>query len=180
MKTRLAATISIIAGLLMIAAIACGSSPASPAPAQTPRESSPMPVYDYGSLIADLASAGATVEELDPSVSPVGFDGRLYGTAVLSVGKGPRVAVNGGTVQVYEFPDEHAADTEAGYVSPDGHNITVPLGGDTSMSTHTDWVAPPHYYKKGSVIVRYLGDSMAVLEVLDAVLGLQFAGSEEG
>ena len=44
------------------------------------------------------------------------------------------------------------------------------------MSTHSDWPAPPHYYKKGRVIVRYLGDSMAVLEVLEAVLGLQFAG----
>ena len=126
-------------------------------------------MYDYRSLIADLASAGATVEELDPSVSPVGF----------SVGKGPRVAVNGETIQVYEFPDEHAADTEAGYVSPDGYNVTVPLGGDRNVSTHSDWLAPPHYYKKGRVIVRYVGDSMAVLEALEAVLGPQFAGSQE-
>ena len=37
MKTSLAATISIIAGLLMIAAIACGSSPASPAQAELDR-----------------------------------------------------------------------------------------------------------------------------------------------
>ena len=36
MKTRMTAAISIIAGLLMIAAIACGGSPASPAPTQTP------------------------------------------------------------------------------------------------------------------------------------------------
>ena len=143
--------------------------PLDSAPTESNAQSSPMPVYDYRSLIADLASAGATVEELDPSVSPVGF----------SVGKGPRVAVNGGTIQVYEFPDEHAADTEAGYVSPDGYTVTVPLGGDRNVSTHSDWLAPPHYYKKGRVIVRYVGDSMAVLEALEAVLGPQFAGSQE-
>ena len=122
--------------------------------------------YDYKSLIDDLASAGATVEEVaGPPESPIGF----------SVG-GPKVVVNGGMIQVHEFPDDRAADAEAGYVSPDGYNITVPLGGDRSMSTHSDWLAPPHYYKMGRVIVRYVGDSMAVLEVLDAVLGPQFAG----
>ena len=122
--------------------------------------------YDNKSLIDDLARAGATVEELGgPSESPIGF----------SVG-GPRVAVNGGLIQVYQFPDGRAADTEAGYVSPDGYNITVPLGGDRSMSTHSGWLAPPHYYKKGRVILRYVGDNMVVLEVLEAVLGPQFAG----
>ena len=122
--------------------------------------------YDYKSLRDDLARAGATVEELGgPPESPIGF----------SVG-GPRVAVNGGLIQVYEFPDGRAANTEAEYVSPDGYNITVPLGGDRSMSTHSDWLAPPHYYKKGRVILRYVGDSMVVLEVLEAVLGPQFAG----
>ena len=122
--------------------------------------------YGYENLLDDLDGAGASVEEFtDPPESPIGF----------SVG-GPRVAVNGGLIQVYEFPDGRAADTEAGYVSPDGYNITVPLGGDRSMSTHSDWLAPPHYYKKGRVIVRYVGDSAAVLEVLEAVLGPQFAG----
>ncbi len=132
---------------------------ASPTPAATL-------VYDYKSLIVDLGSAGATVEELArPPESSVGF----------SVG-GPRVGVNGGMIQVHEFPDTRAADTEAGYVSPDGYTITVPLGGGRTRSTHSDWVAPPHYYKKGRVIVRYVGDSMAVLKVLEAVLGPQFAG----
>ncbi len=36
MKTRLATTITILAGLLMVAAIACSNTPASPAPTQTP------------------------------------------------------------------------------------------------------------------------------------------------
>ena len=62
-----------------------------------------MLVYDYTSLINDLGNAGATVDELTGSVSPIGF----------SVG-GRSVGVNGGTIQVYEFPHGLAADTEAG------------------------------------------------------------------
>ena len=125
-----------------------------------------MPVYDYTSLINDLGNAGATVDELTGSVSPIGF----------SVG-GRSVGVNGGTIQVYEFPHGLAADTEAGYVSPDGYNITVPLGGDRSMSVHSDWFAPPHYYKKYTLIVLYVGENASLLEVLRSVLGPEFAGS---
>ena len=97
--------------------------------------STDTPIYGYKSLFDDLAGAGANVEELDgPPEPPIGF----------SVG-GPRVAVDGEVIVVHEFPDDRAADTEAGYVSPDDYNITVPLGGDRSMSTHSDWPAPPHY-----------------------------------
>ena len=125
-----------------------------------------MLVYDYTSLLNDLGNAGATVDELTGSVSPIGF----------SVG-GRSVGVNGGTIQVYEFPHGLAADTEAGYVSPDGYNITVPLGGDRSMSVHSDWFAPPHYYKKYTLIVLYVGENASLLEVLRSVLGPEFAGS---
>ncbi len=150
--------VSLLAALVTTG-LACGNGEAAP-------NAAPTIVYDYKSLIVDLGSAAATLEEFaGPPESSIGF----------SVG-GPRVAVNGGMIQVYEFPDTHAADTEAEYVSPDGYNITVPLGGGRTRSTHSDWVAPPHYYKKGRVIVRYVGDSMAVQEVLEAVLGPQFAG----
>tara|TARA_B100000315_G_scaffold249044_1_gene279694 strand:- start:852 stop:1610 length:759 start_codon:yes stop_codon:yes gene_type:complete len=72
--------------------------------------------YNYKRLIDDLGNTGSTVDELSGSATPVGFSvvGRM-------------VAVNVGMIQVYEFPDGLAADTEAGYVSPDGYNITAPL-----------------------------------------------------
>lgn len=46
MATRLATMISVTAGLLMIAAIACDSAPASPAPTQTPPGSTGLPTPD--------------------------------------------------------------------------------------------------------------------------------------
>ena len=171
----------LVVAMFSVSAVACGGdsdlelapTPPRTSPPPLPLTPSPTPknppalVYDYKSLINGLGKTGSTVDELSSSVSRVGF----------SVG-GHTVAVNGAAIQVYEFPDGLAADTEAGYVSPDGYNITVPLGGDRSMSVHSDWLAPPHYYKKGRVIVLYAGDDAALVEVLRSVLGPEFAGSK--
>jgi hypothetical protein len=39
-----------------------------------------------------------------------------------------------------------------------------------------DWVAPPHFFLKGRVLVLYVGSDPAVLAALRAVLGAQVAG----
>jgi hypothetical protein len=38
------------------------------------------------------------------------------------------------------------------------------------------WVDTPHFYKAGRIIVLYLGSDQAVLDVLNQILGQQFAG----
>ena len=121
---------------------------------------SPKSVYDYKSLVDDLGSAEAEFDELTS----------------FSVGA-RSVAFDGGMVQVYEFPDEGAANSEARYVSPDGYNITVPSDGGRSKTVHSDWLAPPHYYKKGRVIVLYVGDDPLLIELLEGMLGPEFAGA---
>ena len=146
----------------------------------------PSPVYDYKSLIDDLRSTGASVEEhSSPTVDhPYKHDPTL--SRVVLLGSGRRVSVNGKTIQVYEYPDVLAADTEAGFVSPDGYNISVPLGDGHYGTSHTEWIGQPHYYKKGRVIVLYVGpafggfltgDDPPLVEVLQRVLGPEFAGS---
>lgn len=44
------------------------------------------------------------------------------------------------------------------------------------MSRQLSWVAPPHLFKKGRIIVLYVGEHEAVPRVLEQVLGQQFAG----
>ena len=139
--------------LVLVLLAACGGETSAPT-------ATPTSVYDYKSLINDLGSAGADLDEL--TSFSVGARG---------------VAFDGGTVQVYEFPDERAADSEARYVSPDGYNITVPLDGDRSKTVHSDWLALPHYYKKGRVIVLYVGDDPSLVELLQGMLGPEFAGA---
>ncbi len=117
------------------------------------------PVTDYVSLIDNLRQAGATVEPAGEVIQPF-----------FSV-TGNIIVVNGNDVQVFEYADTAAAEAEAALVSPDGFSV-----GTTMIS----WVATPHFYKTDRLIMLYVGDSTGVINVLEDVLGLQFAGRFSG
>lgn len=122
---------------------------------QTPTTSHGGPVRDYVSLIDQLRAHDATV-------TPTGEISQPF----FSV-KGQAITVNGEQVQVYEYPTADAANAESARISPDGGTVG---------NTHIDWVASPHFYKAGKVIVLYVGSSDAALQPLTTVLGPQFAG----
>jgi len=112
------------------------------------------PVVDYVSLIDNLR-ANATVnpeDEIEQPFFPVtGFS----------------IQVNGASVQVFEYNTAEDAEADASLVSPDGSSI------GTSMPF---WVDDPHFYYKEKIIVLYVGDDPAIEELLESVLGSQFAG----
>ena len=81
--------------------------------------------------------------------------------------KGRAISVNGENVQVFVYASQGTAEAEAKRVSPDGASV------GTSMMS---WMAPPHFYRKGNLIVLYVGRDEAVLRALTTVLGPQFAG----
>jgi len=110
-------------------------------------------VTDYVSLVDALRAAGATVEPKTELEQPF-----------FSV-KGQMITVNGNNVQVYEYQD--AAAAEAQLISPDGSTV-----GTTKIT----FVALPHYYKAGKLIVLYVGQDRDLLGLLKDVLGSQFAG----
>lgn len=132
--------------LLFLVLVACN---------QPPTTSHGGPVQDYVSLIDHLRAAGTTV-------TPTGEVSQPF----FSV-KGQTIAVNGEQVQVYEYADGSAMNAEAARISADGGTI-----GNSSV----DWIAPPHFYKAGKIIVLYVGNNTAVINLLIAVLGHQFAG----
>jgi hypothetical protein len=70
-------------------------------------------------------------------------------------------------VQVFEFASASDVDTAAGTVAADGSSI------GTGMMA---WISTPHFYKSGKLIVLYIGDESATIDVLIDVLGSQFAG----
>lgn len=77
------------------------------------------------------------------------------------------IKVSGEDVQVFQYSHAAAVDAQAALVSPDGSAVG---------SSKLHWVGPPHFYKKGKLLVLYVGDNDKVLKVLEAVLGQQFAG----
>jgi len=77
------------------------------------------------------------------------------------------VNFNEENVQVFEYESAEAMESDAALVNPDGGSI------GTTMAT---WVATPHFYKKGQVIVLYIGDNTELLKMFESILGPQFAG----
>lgn len=112
-------------------------------------------INDVDSLIGALHGAGATVELADDVDQP------------FFMVKGQIVQVNGADVQVFEYGDEASAQADADTIDPEGSAI------GTSMVT---WIAPPHFYKSGALIVLYVGTDGEIMSLLESVLGDQFAG----
>ena len=134
--------------LLLVALVftTCGSKP---------KLSHGGPVLDYVSLLDSLRAGGASVEPAGEIEQPFfSVTGRV-------------IKVNGGDVDVFEYDDSDDADAEAKKVSPDGRWVG---------KIHVNWVATPHFYKRGKLLVIYVGDTSNVLEVLETAVGPQFAG----
>jgi hypothetical protein len=110
---------------------------------------------DYRSLVDALQAEGATVE-------PGGAVAQPFFAVEPQV-----ITVNGAQVQVYEFTDTASAEAAAARVSADGSTVG---------STMITWIAPPHFYRSGRLVVLYVGDNEVVLSLLQSVLGEQFAG----
>ena len=72
-----------------------------------------------------------------------------------------------GDLQIYEFASSSDAETAMHQVDARGAAV-----GTSNIS----WMAPPHFYRRGSIIAIYLGTDAATLRRLQTVLGPQFAG----
>lgn len=80
---------------------------------------------------------------------------------------GRMIKVHGEDVQVFQYANTAAADAEAAPISRDGSGVGT-------RKIH--WIGSPHFFKKGKLLVLYVGDNDKVLGSLGAVLGQQFAG----
>ena len=122
---------------------------------------------EYASLMQELREAGATVEFVSDIKRPQPI---FHAT-------GKSITINGEPAQVYEFQDEATAQAEAQKVRADGATIgPKPTEGKPGMIVSINWIAPPHWYHSGKVIVVYLGENQAIMELLEGLLGTQFAG----
>lgn len=80
---------------------------------------------------------------------------------------GDFVDFNDEGVQVFEYESAETMESDAVLVDADGGSI------GTSMVT---WMATPHFFKKGRILVLYVGDNADTMNLLESVLGPQFAG----
>jgi hypothetical protein len=121
---------------------------------------------DAASAVRALRMAGATVGERE---SGGGFS-FLHGAP-------HPLLVNGQEVTVFEYAAPALADLDAASVSPDGSTFHTGVGpfGSTVI---VDYIAPPHFYKSGRVIVLYVGQDAGILRLLRQIFGPPFAGAD--
>ena len=141
----------LLIGLLLTA---CGTGPA---------QSHGGPVQDQVSLIDTLRGKNLTVDISGTVSQP--FLHPQSGTIVRLSGGSLTTAAD---LQLFEYSTASAASADAGRINSDGTG---------TATTKISWVAPPHLFMKGRVMVIYVGSDPAVLRVLRDLLGPQFAGS---
>lgn len=120
------------------------------------------PVQDQVSLIDALRGKNVIVDISGTVSQP--FLSPQSGTTVRLSG-GPLTTA--ADVQLFEYSSASAASADASRISPDGSG---------TANTRISWVAPPHFFLKGRVMVLYVGSDPAVLSLLQSLLGPQFAG----
>ena len=110
---------------------------------------------DYTRLIDRLRAAGV-------SALPAGEVEQSF----ISV-QGRMIKIGDEDVQVFQYARANAAAEQAALVSPDGSAV------GTSV---IHWIESPHFFRKGLLLVIYVGDDETVIKALEGVLGRQFAG----
>ncbi len=143
-------------------AVLCALSPLAgcdlaPRPSSAPTPTAPAshggPVVDQPSLLDELRRQGLNVMPESNIEQPF-----------LSV-EGDTIKVENETIQVFEYPDEGAANADASKISPNG----------TISGMSITWTGKPHFYRSARIIVIYVGNDPKVLGALDAAMGKPFA-----
>jgi hypothetical protein len=70
-------------------------------------------------------------------------------------------------VQVYIYPDEESLAADVDGLAEDASSID---------GMALSWPAAPHFWQRGPLLVLAVTDDAALVELIDAVLGPQFAG----
>ena len=114
------------------------------------------PARNHVSLVDALRAQGLRVE-------PAGSVSQPFFPV-----SGQILKVNDQDIQVFEFEDPAAAQSQATKISPDGMSV-----GDTVLQ----WINPPHFFLSGKILVLYLGKDAELLKILETALGEPIAGA---
>jgi len=120
---------------------------------QRSRDSSTM---DRAGLVAALRAKHVSVEADGDVEQPF-----------LSIA-GRMIKIYGEDVQVFQYADAATMEAQAARISSDGSTIGT---------TKPFWIGTPHFFKRGKLLILYVGDEERVVKALEAVMGRQFAGN---
>jgi len=180
---------------ILLALTACGPSPLTPSASETTgpalattatRLASPLPrtastacpsrgtaapaaPVEQSAFAAQLRGKGFTVERLAEASQRFLC---IYGAQLRLSGSGLTPPAE---LQAYLYDDPALAAANAKRVQPDTSVRWTESDGSEMMAQFV-WVAPPHFFQAGRVLVLYTGTDQTVLATLAELLGPQFAG----
>lgn len=143
---------------------------ATPAPESTATPEAGTPVSGSGGFVVDASDLVDALEACGVSIETVGNVEQPF----LRPESGTVLRISGGTlaqpadVQIFEYRDAASVAADAAQVGPDGNPTTMQIL----------WIAPPHFFKAERLIILYLGEDPAVVDLLTALLGPSFAGEQ--
>lgn len=74
---------------------------------------------------------------------------------------------------VYLYENNKSMESDSKNLSNDGSKYE-----NSKTSVVVDWSNTPHFYKKGNIIVQYIGEDEKIISDLQSILGEQFAGHD--
>lgn len=139
--------------------------------------------YIFLLLVMLIAISACSATANDQTVTSV-IDGlKAQGFAVdidkvdKSILKGDRtwLTLNGeGNISIYLYRNNAQMEKDAANLDAGG---TTYKDGLNEMKI--SWVSLPHFYKKDNIIVNYVGEDKTIIDVLETIVGPQFAGYSE-
>ncbi len=88
----------------------------------------------------------------------------------LSVPRKP-VFIGDEIISIYEYASNEVMEEDSKCIDKGGCSISVP-----GKSAKISWVSYPHFFKKNTLIIQYIGEDEQILEFLNTNYGAEFAG----
>ncbi|MEW5989003.1 MAG: hypothetical protein AB1791_20450 [Chloroflexota bacterium] len=115
------------------------------------------PVTSHGNAIGSYVDLVDALRKAEATVEPAGSLDQAFFTV-----QGLLVQVNGVEVQVYEYTSEEARLSDSSQIQADGTIV-----GHSAIR----WVAPPHFWAEGRLIVLYVGEDQATIDLFVSLMG---------
>ncbi|WPC40149.1 hypothetical protein [Clostridium sp. JS66] len=82
-----------------------------------------------------------------------------------------RMIIGSEVIEIYLYNSNKEAEDDAKRIHSDGCGYR-----GSTRSVDVDWISYPHFYKKGNIIVQYVGENEKIISDLKDIFGEQFAG----
>lgn len=153
--------------IVLISIICIGSSLIGCGKQQTPNITKENTVLQSSSVNSNVINSQEFIKFIEKSgykTNTSKQDGNAILTGSLTI-----VNINGNTIGIYEYKSSEDMEQDAKNIRADGSMIG---------NTIYDWKSKPHFYKRGNIIVSYIGENKEVLEIIEKFMGRQFAGAK--